>query len=60
MSSGVVRHVLALGAGILPRRFWPDWEGRLPIARMAMPSAGLVFMLGFAVGIPGFLDYATH
>lgn len=60
VSSGVLRHVLALGAGSLPRRFWPDWEGRLPIARMAMPSAGLVFMLGFAVGIPGFLDYAVR
>lgn len=54
-----VRHVVAIGANILPRRLWPEWEGRLPIARMAMASALATFFLGFAVGIPGFLRYAA-
>lgn len=54
-----VRHVLAIGANVLPRRLWTEWEGRLPVARMATASALLTFFLGFGVGIPGFLRYAA-
>lgn len=57
---GLLRHLLALFAGLLPRRLWREWEGRIPLARMAVPSALVTFLLGFAVGIPGFLDYAAR
>ena len=54
----VLRHVLATLAGLLPRRLWSEWEGRIPMARMALASALLAFFLGFGIGIPGFLRYA--
>lgn len=54
----LLRHVLATLAGFLPRRLWNEWEGRIPIARMALASGLLAFFLGFGIGIPGFLRYA--
>jgi len=60
VAGGALRRVLGLAVGVLPRRLWPEWEGRLPIARMAIPSAILTCLLGFAIGIPGFFEYALR
>jgi hypothetical protein len=44
-------------AGSLPRRIWPELQVHVPVA--PAPAAFLAFFLGFAIGIPGFLDYAA-
>jgi hypothetical protein len=54
------RFGLALLANLLPRRYRLEWDGRLPIAAMAGWSALLTVLLAFAIGVPGFLRYATR
>jgi hypothetical protein len=55
-----VRMALALLANLLPRRFRLEWDGRLPITATAGWSALLTVFLAFAIGVPGFLRYATR
>ncbi|HLA76852.1 MAG TPA: hypothetical protein VJU18_04640, partial [Vicinamibacteria bacterium] len=52
--------VLGTLANLLPRRLFPEWDGRLPMASTAIPSALLTVFLGFGLGVPGFLAYATR
>lgn len=60
VADAVLRHVIAILANLLPRRLWGEWEGKMPLSRMALPSAVITFLLGFAVGIPGFVRYAAR
>lgn len=54
------RVVLALLANLLPRRFRLAWDGRLPVAVTAGWSALATVLVAFAIGVPGFLRYATR
>ena len=54
------RLALALLANLLPRRYRLDWDGRLPVAATAGWSALGTLFLAFAIGVPGFLRYATR
>jgi hypothetical protein len=51
---------LALLANLLPRRARLRWDGRLPVTATAGWSALATVMLAFAIGVPGFLRYATR
>lgn len=55
-----VRLLAGLAAATLPRRLWNEWEGRIPVAAMALPAALLAVFLGFGLGIPSFLRYAQR
>lgn len=52
--------VLGTLANLLPRRLLREWEGWLPIGGTAIPSALVTIFLGFGLGVPGFLAYATR
>jgi hypothetical protein len=54
------RFALALLANVLPRRFRLAWDGQLPLTATAGWSALATLLLGFAIGVPGFLRYATR
>jgi len=54
------RVALALLANLLPRRFRLAWDGRLPVTATAGWSALATLLLGFAIGVPGFLRYAMR
>jgi hypothetical protein len=54
----LIERLLAIAAGVLPRRVWPRFEPPLPIARNAVFSGLVTFAIGFAVGFDGFMDYA--
>ena len=56
----LARHVLAVGANVLPRRVAIEWEGRLPIGRTTVLSALLTFVCGSGTGALGFLRYAEE
>lgn len=58
--SALARFPVALLANLLPRRFRLEWDGRLPITVTAGWSALLTLLLAFAIGVPGFLRYATR
>jgi len=47
-------------ANLLPRRLFREWEGWLPMGGTAIPAALLTVFLGFGLGVPGFLAYATR
>jgi len=53
-----VRAILGIAAAALPRRQWNEWEGRVPVRAMALPSALVALFVGFGIGLPGFLIYA--
>jgi hypothetical protein len=49
----------ALVVGAAPRRLWPDLERHLPITRTATPAGILIMVVGFAIGVDGFLKFST-
>ena len=53
------RALLGFGAAFLPRRLWDRWDGSIPITAASLPAALLTFFLAFAIGVPGFLEYAA-
>jgi hypothetical protein len=53
------RALLGLGAAFLPRRLWPRWDGSIPITAAALPAALMTLLAAFAIGVPGFLEYAA-
>lgn len=55
---GVTGVVLGLLAAWLPRRLWHEWEGQLPIERMAAPAGFTAMLAAALIGLGGFLDYA--
>ena len=51
--------IAALVVGAAPRRVWSRLDPRLPLASTA-PLAGVITLtIGFAVGVPAFLTFAT-
>jgi hypothetical protein len=56
----IARIALALLANLLPRRFRLEWDGRLPVTATAGWSALATLVLGIAIGVPGFVRYATR
>ena len=56
---GPWRALVGLVIATLPRRIWNAWEGRVPVAAMALPAALVPLFLGFAIAIPAFIDYAA-
>lgn len=52
--------LVALVVAAAPRRVWPSLEPHVPL-HSAAPAAGiLTFGAGFAVGIPGFFEFASR
>jgi hypothetical protein len=52
--------VLAIVAGIAPNRLWRRLEPPLPITRAAIQSGLVTLVLGFTLGVDGFLDFSTR
>lgn len=58
-AGSVVRWIVAVFAGFLPRALWPSLEGAFfPIHLASVPSAALQLIAGFVLGLPSFLIYA--
>jgi hypothetical protein len=53
-----IRFVRAMAVSLLPSRHWDRFSPDLPIDRAAVASGVLTWMIGLAVGIPGFLAHA--
>lgn len=53
-----VRFACAMAASLLPSRQWDRLPPDLPIERGAFASGVLTWMIGLAIGIPGFLAHA--
>ena len=49
--------MLALVAGLLPERVWPQLDSRLPLGRAAFLSGILTLAAGFFLGFTGFLRF---
>lgn len=56
----LARIALALLCNLLPRRLRLAWDTRLPVTATAGWSALATLLLGFAIGVPGFVRYATR
>lgn len=56
----ILRTVVALLACAFPRETWVQWSDRLPVFRMALPSAVLTLGAGVAFGVVGYLDFAVE
>jgi hypothetical protein len=54
----VLRFLVAIVAGLLPRYYWNDLELRLPMLRAAYASALVTFALAFIIGVPAFFEFA--
>ena len=54
-----VQHLAGIAAAMLPKRWWPHLDTRVPASSMALVSGLATFLLGAAIGIPGFLAYVT-
>lgn len=50
--------LIAILLGILPQRYWPAFEDRFPVSRMAWLSGTMAMLGGIAIGVRGFLAYA--
>ncbi len=50
--------ILAVVAGVLPKRVWRRLEPPLPLISAAVPTGLLTMALGFVIGVPGFFAYA--
>lgn len=51
-------YVLALPCALLPKRYWQSID--LPVANVAVASAFIVLLAGFAIGIPGYFLYLAR
>ena len=54
-----LQHLAGIAAAMLPRRWWPHLDTRVPASGMALVSGFATFLLGAAIGIPGYLAYLT-
>jgi hypothetical protein len=52
-----MRALIAVALANLPLRWWKPFEERFPLLEYAWVSGILTLMAGFAVGIPGFLNF---
>ena len=52
------RALLGFGAAFLPRRLWRRWDGQIPITGLSVFASLATIFLAFAVGVPGFFEYA--
>lgn len=52
-----MRTLAAIALANLPLRWWGPFEERFPLNRVAWISGIVTMVAGFAVGIPGFLNY---
>src|SRR4029077_13326975 len=55
----LLRWLLAVIAGVVPRRYWPDLDRHLPVRRAAWLSAVATMLAGFFYGFGGFMTFAT-
>ena len=55
----LARWLLAVVAGLVPRRYWPDLERHLPVRRAAWASGLATMLAGFFYGFGGFMTFAT-
>src|SRR5262249_15035628 len=53
-----LRFIWAMAASVLPSRHWDRVPPDLPIERGAFASGVLTWMIGLAIGVPGFLAHA--
>jgi hypothetical protein len=52
------RALLGFGAAFLPKRLWGRWDGQIPIRAASLLAAIATICGSFAVGVPGFFEYA--
>jgi hypothetical protein len=50
--------IVAIPAGLAPRRYWPSLDLRVPIYRAAFASALATFVLSVVISVPAFFAYA--
>ncbi|MCU0242634.1 MAG: hypothetical protein MUF51_09470 [Vicinamibacteria bacterium] len=56
----VAMHLLAIPLACAPRRYWKALDEHLPVARMVLISSLLTVMLGFGLGLQGFLRHGQE
>jgi hypothetical protein len=59
MLSGIQR-LAGIAAAMLPARHWPSLDRYVPASSSAFAASLLTFLAGAAIGIPGFLAFATE
>src|SRR5947207_12697090 len=52
--------LVAVVAGVAPRRYWPTLERHLPLRRAAAMSGLVTMLAGFFYGFGGFMIFATR
>ena len=52
--------LIAIVAGVAPRRWWPALERHLPLRRAAAVSGLATMTAGFFIGVGGFFTFATR
>lgn len=57
--ANAARRIAGIVAAMLPRRTWDTLDLHLPVTSSALIASLLTFLAGMAIGIPGFLDYAS-
>jgi hypothetical protein len=56
----IARRLAGMMAAMLPSRWWPTLDFYVPTTSSALGAALVTFLAGAAIGIPGFLAYATE
>ena len=57
--ASAARRIAGIVAAMLPRRTWGALDLHVPVTSSAFIASLLTFLAGMAIGIPGFLDYAS-
>jgi hypothetical protein len=57
--ANAARRIAGIVAAMLPRRTWGALDLHVPVTSSAFTASLLTFLAGMAIGIPGFLDYAS-
>lgn len=52
--------LLGIAAAMLPKRWWPWLDERVPASASTGMASAATLLLAGAIGIPGFLDYAGY
>jgi len=54
----ILLFLVAIPAGLAPRRYWPALDTRVPVYRAAFVSALATFLLSVVISVPAFFAYA--
>ena len=56
----MIRWIVAVVAGVAPRRVWPALERHLPLRSAAVVSGIVTFLAGVFIGVGGFFTFAAQ